>query len=266
MEDTEIIDNSLPSLPEAPVEETAQVEPVKTAATYDEVLAAAREKARQELEPSNRAVIETISQPVPDKVEPAAPAPQVVVAPVCHGRSFILRQSYDPSGRLGQMLVLLDKQQRHAPMEVVHAFLPTDRSRPVGRKTDRYYMGDRRISKRHLALIMEIQIQNSNPPSMNYRLLYPSGKPFREWTPLNLATLRIKTEEEHRVMISAFTGILYKLQEGVTREERRKQYSQQALGNAFQQAGVNPEELKRNFLMIRRPPRSTRWMRPGTVN
>lgn len=192
-------------------------------------------------------VSQQVSSEAANQPEPVASVPPpVVVAPVTHGRSFLLRQTYDRSGRTGQMLVLLDKQQHHTPMEVVHAFLPTEPGGKIARKTDRFYMGDRKITKRYLVLIMEIRVLIHDPRMMTYRLLYASGKPFREWQDLDLSMLRLRTSEAQRAMIGAFTGITYKVPEG-GKEQYRKQLSQQALGNALQQAGVDPEELKRHL-------------------
>lgn len=134
----------------------------------------------------------------------------VAVAPITHGRSFNLRWSYGPRFAVGQMLVLLNREHYGAPMEVVETFFP-ECKKTVGRNRDRFYLGDRKLGKEFSVGIIEIKKLPSGV--LEYRLLFPSGKYIHDWKPLDLTKLRIKTTEEQRANITAFTGIIYKVQE-----------------------------------------------------
>ncbi len=162
----------------------------------------------------------------------------VVYAPITHGRSFNLRWSYTPQCSTGQMLVIIDRERFGAPMEVVTTFFPLEKTNDQGRKTERMFMGDRKIGKHFFAGIVEIRLEHqldlknpdasvsdiappivpeSNPdetPAVTYyRLLYPSGQPMHEWRLMDLSKIRLTTTEDQRTAISAFTGVIYKLQE-----------------------------------------------------
>lgn len=133
---------------------------------------------------------------------------KVVTAPAVYGRSFSLRWSYGPRFSVGQMLVLIDKEHYGAPLEVLDTFFPIEKFKATGRRKDRVYMGDRKLGKRFVAGVIEIKITPGEP--LVFRMLYPSGQQIHDWKPLDLAKLRLRTSEEQRAHITAFTGIIYK--------------------------------------------------------
>jgi hypothetical protein len=112
------------------------------------------------------------------------------------------------------MLVLIDKERYGSPMEVVNTFFPMEKVKDMGRRTERVYLGDRRLGKRWLASILEIKVVPGEP--MTFRMLYPSGKEIHDWKALDLAKIRLKTTDEQRAHITAFTGIIYKIQQAKT--------------------------------------------------
>lgn len=96
-------------------------------------------------------------------------------------------------------------------MEVVNTFFPMEKVKDMGRRMERVYLGDRKLGKRWLASILEIKVVPGEP--LTFRMLYPSGKEIHDWKLFDLSKIRLKTTEEHRAHITAFTGIIYKLQQ-----------------------------------------------------
>lgn len=198
---------------------------------------------------------------------PVTEAPIVVEAPVSHGRSFVLRNFFNGQTQIGQMLVLAHRNMRDAAIEVLETYFPAmEPGRTFGKGQNRFYMGDRKIPNEYWPLIFEMKISRDQAGKklFEYRLLYPSGKTLRKWGPLNLGVLKLKTTEEQRAMISAFTGIVYKLRQ--TEPNKQTNYpdrnrnrpshpprQQPRMGGIFERAGVKVGEVKHKIQEAKKP-------------
>lgn len=210
-------------------------------------------------------------------VEPAAPpapstpvavepeAPLVVVAPVAHGRSFILRSFYNQNLKIGQMLVKLSRVMTDAAIEVLEIFCPEIKpGSPSERGQARFFLGDLKVdSLDHWVLIFEIRVETMagvKYPKLQYRMLHPSGKVFRDWDRLDLSVLKLRTTEKQREDISKLTGIIYKAatvapQKQVVQSDRpqrqhdgrRFNHGGRYPNNLFDRAGVTPTHLKKQL-------------------
>lgn len=228
---------------------------------------------------SDAGEVPPIDPPTPP-VEPATPAavpveaivddnaPPVVMAPVSHGRSFVLRQFYNSRCKIGQMLVLVSRFRRDTAIEVVETFFPQPPERKTdpklrwtraaqsssGKSQNRFYMGDRKIPKDQWPLIFEIRVSSevNSVTGMDFRMLYLSGKEYQTWTPLDLAMLKLRTTEEQRAHISAFTGIIYKIRTAVERHPKQmhrpasqnRRQPAPRMGTMFDRAGVQAGTVK----------------------
>ena len=209
--------------------------------------------------------VEPAAPPVPSTpvaVEPEAPL--VVVAPVAHGRSFILRSFYNQHLKIGQMLVKLSRVMTDAAIEVLEIFCPEiNPGSPSERGQSRFFLGDLKVdSLDHWVLIFEIRVETVagvKYPKLQYRMLHPSGKVFRDWDRLDLSVLKLRTTEKQREEISKLTGIIYKAatvapQKQVVQSDRpQRQHEGRRVNhgrysnNLFDRAGVTPTHLKKQL-------------------
>lgn len=207
----------------------------------------------------------TPAAPAAGETTPPPPEAEVVMAPVAHGRSFVLRNFFNSQVRIGQMLVFAHRHMRDAAIEVLETHFPVMAGNSTGKESNRYYLGDRKVPADYWPLIfeMKISILPGDKKDMEYRLLYPSGKTLRNWSKLDLGVLKLKTTEEQRALISMFTGIIYKLRETskppqkqTNNPERRPQGQRQSgprehrpsgqrqMGGLFERGGVKVSEVK----------------------
>lgn len=213
------------------------------------------------------------------EASPAAPSePEVIMAPVAHGRSFVLRSFFNSQVRVGQMLVFAHRYMRDAAIEILETHFPNMQGNSTGKETNRYYLGDRKVPTDYWPLIFEVKVSliPGGKKEMEYRLLYPSGKTLRNWNKLDLGVLKLKTTEEQRAMISAFTGIIYKLREASTAPPKQvnsvqrppvqgqrqahnhppRRQGERAMGGLFERAAVKPSEVKHKLKENNAPVRS----------
>lgn len=211
--------------------------------------------------PAVATVITTPAAPAATAEAPSVEAP-VVLAPVSHGRSFVLRNFFNAQLQVGQMLVLAHRHMRDAAIEVLETYFPhMEPGRTFGKGQNRFYMGDRKIPNDYWPLIFEMKVSKNatGQKLFEYRLLYPSGKTLRKWSPLDLGVLKLKTTEEQRALISAFTGIVYKIRQTEAAKQthnpdrsRGKPFKphnqpprpQNRMGGIFERAGVKVGEVK----------------------